>query len=108
MALSRRAFLGGLAGVAGSAALAAVVLEQGRGGSAPAPPAGPATTTAAATATLAAGHGTLVVVTLYGGNDGLNTVVPVGDPAYARLRGDLAVDATKALPLADGLALAPE
>ena len=24
--------------------------------------------------------GVLVLVTLYGGNDGLNTVVPVGDP----------------------------
>jgi uncharacterized protein (DUF1501 family) len=128
MALSRRAFLSGLAGVAGSAALAAVVLEQGRDGSSPAssPTTGagptsrrttaPATTTAGAPATsslpaagtLAAGTGTLVLVTLYGGNDGLNTVVPVGDPAYAKLRGDLAVDPTRTLPLADGLAFAPE
>ncbi len=114
MALSRRAFLGGLAGVAGSAALAAVAIEHqasGAGGPAPAPPPGPAPSSTSAVApvgrTLASGQGTLVVVTLYGGNDGLNTVVPVGDPAYAKLRGDLAVDPATTLPLADGLALAP-
>ena len=28
------------------------------------------------------GAGVLVMVTLYGGNDGLNTVVPAADPAY--------------------------
>jgi uncharacterized protein (DUF1501 family) len=51
--------------------------------------------------------GTLVLVTLYGGNDGLDTVVPVADPAYAKARGTLAVSAHDALPLADGLALHP-
>ena len=34
--------------------------------------------------------GVLVVVTLYGGNDGLNTVVPAADPAYQKARPDLA------------------
>jgi len=34
---------------------------------------------------------TLVVVELAGGNDGLNTVVPYADPAYARLRPTLGV-----------------
>jgi uncharacterized protein (DUF1501 family) len=32
----------------------------------------------------------LVVITLYGGNDGLNTVVPAADPAYQKARPDLA------------------
>ena len=36
--------------------------------------------------------GTLVLVTLYGGNDALNTVVPIGDARYAAQRGDLAFD----------------
>jgi uncharacterized protein (DUF1501 family) len=54
------------------------------------------------------GQGIVVLVTLYGGNDGLSTVAPVADPAYARLRGALALDPAKALPLDDGLALAPE
>ena len=35
----------------------------------------------------------LVVVQLGGGNDGLNTVVPYGDPAYFRARNNLAIAA---------------
>jgi uncharacterized protein (DUF1501 family) len=54
-----------------------------------------------------AGGGVLVVVTLYGGNDGLNTVIPVDDPAYRAARPDLAYTAQETLPLADGLALHP-
>ena len=49
----------------------------------------------------------LVVLQLGGGNDGLNTVIPVGDPAYARARPSLAIDAASALPLGEGLALNP-
>lgn len=49
----------------------------------------------------------LVVITLYGGNDGLNTVIPVGDSAYAGLRGPLAIDPATTHPLADGYALHP-
>lgn len=37
-----------------------------------------------------------------GAADGLNTVIPVADPAYARLRGALAIDPGAATPL-DGL-----
>src|SRR2546423_15698207 len=33
----------------------------------------------------------LVLVALRGGNDGINTVVPFGDPLYARLRPRLAI-----------------
>jgi uncharacterized protein (DUF1501 family) len=52
-----------------------------------------------------AGGGNLVLLTLYGGNDGLNTVIPYEDPAYAPARGPLAVDASSVLALADGFGL---
>lgn len=47
----------------------------------------------------------LVVVTLYGGNDGLNTVVPFQDPIYRSLRPQLAYKENEVLPIGDGLAL---
>ncbi|HEY8790125.1 MAG TPA: DUF1501 domain-containing protein [Actinopolymorphaceae bacterium] len=49
----------------------------------------------------------LVVVTLYGGNDGLNTVVPAGDKAYQSARPDLAYQPNEVLDLGDGLGLNP-
>jgi uncharacterized protein (DUF1501 family) len=49
----------------------------------------------------------LVVLTLYGGNDGLNTVVPYQDPAYASARGSLALDPSTVLPLGDGFGFHP-
>jgi uncharacterized protein (DUF1501 family) len=61
----------------------------------------------AATQQPLAGGGVLVVVTLYGGNDGLNTVIPVADPAYQAARTGLAYTAAETLPLSDGLALHP-
>lgn len=60
---------------------------------------------------LAAGTGvdtalrSLVVVHLAGGNDGLNTVAPVADPNYKRLRPALALSAADTLPIDRGLAL---
>ncbi|MCC7076750.1 MAG: DUF1501 domain-containing protein [Acidimicrobiia bacterium] len=50
----------------------------------------------------------LVVVTLTGGNDGLNTIVPVGDSDYAGLRRDLAVPADTTFAIGEGFALAPQ
>ncbi|AGL16912.1 DUF1501 domain-containing protein [Actinoplanes sp. N902-109] len=50
---------------------------------------------------------TLVLVTLYGGNDGLNTVIPYADPAYAKARPALAYPADKVLKLDDEFALNP-
>ncbi|MDN5762316.1 MAG: DUF1501 domain-containing protein [Microlunatus sp.] len=47
------------------------------------------------------------MVTLYGGNDGLNTVVPAGNPAYARARAELAYRPDDVLDLGDGLGLNP-
>lgn len=50
----------------------------------------------------------LVVVRLGGGNDGLNTVAPVEDDVYRRLRPSLALTKAEALPLGrHGLALHP-
>ncbi len=47
----------------------------------------------------------LVLITLYGGNDGLNTVVPVNDPIYQDLRPGIAYTEGDVLPLGDGLFL---
>jgi uncharacterized protein (DUF1501 family) len=50
---------------------------------------------------------TLVLVTLYGGNDGLNTVIPYADPAYAAARPTLAYPGDKVLRLDDAFGLNP-
>ncbi|MEO3924799.1 DUF1501 domain-containing protein [Micromonosporaceae bacterium B7E4] len=50
----------------------------------------------------------LVLVTLYGGNDGLNTVIPYADRRYHGLRPELAYPAEKVLPLDDALGLNPK
>lgn len=60
---------------------------------------------AASASPLPLGTPILVIVTLYGGNDGLNTVVPYQDPAYATLRPGLSLTEAQVLPLGQGLAL---
>jgi uncharacterized protein (DUF1501 family) len=50
---------------------------------------------------------TLVLITLYGGNDGLATVVPYGDPAYKQARGELAYTDEQVLRLDDTMGLNP-
>ena len=96
--ISRRRFL------AGGAALAAAGACSAPGATPKA--VGPAVELAGRSAGTA-GPGPLVLVTLTGGNDALNTVVPVGDPRYAELRGELAIDPAEALPLDAGFALHP-
>jgi len=49
----------------------------------------------------------LVLVELKGGNDGLNTVVPLADPAYRRLRPRIAVARDSLLAVSDAAGLHP-
>jgi uncharacterized protein (DUF1501 family) len=54
-----------------------------------------------------AGAKTLVVVTLYGGNDGLATVIPYADPAYHDARPGLSYSPDEVLKLDDSTGLNP-
>jgi uncharacterized protein (DUF1501 family) len=54
-----------------------------------------------------AGVRTLVVVNLQGGNDGLNTLVPYGDPSYYRVRPTINVPAGEVLRIDSELGLNP-
>ncbi|GAB4093841.1 DUF1501 domain-containing protein [Flaviaesturariibacter terrae] len=54
-----------------------------------------------------AGNKVVVVLQLSGGNDGLNTVVPVRNDIYYRTRPKLAIDRAKALSLSDDAGLHP-
>ncbi len=49
----------------------------------------------------------LIVLQLSGGNDGINTLVPFGDPNYARLRPTLGFAVSDVLPLTDSVGLNP-
>ena len=52
--------------------------------------------------------GILVVIGMYGGNDGLNTVVPINDGLYYDQHGSLAVPAGSTLPLDANSGLHPD
>ena len=54
-----------------------------------------------------AGNKVLVVLQLSGGNDGLNTVIPVRNDIYYRSRPHLGISRTSALPLSDEASLHP-
>lgn len=56
---------------------------------------------------LAKGSGILVLVTMYGGNDGINTLVPYADPTYHQSRPELAYAASDVLHLDSELGLNP-
>ncbi len=62
---------------------------------------------AAHTTPLPAGSGILVVLTLYGGNDGINTVIPYADNAYHDARPELSYRPEEVLHLDDTLGLNP-
>src|SRR6516162_7134753 len=49
----------------------------------------------------------LVVLQLSGGNDGINTVIPFGDPQYNTLRPSLGFGASDVLHLSDSVGLNP-
>jgi len=94
--LTRRRFLlasgvvGGAALLAGSAGVTWTELER-RAQSDPLP----------------TGSSILVLVTLYGGNDGVNTLIPYADPAYHDARPELAYAPADVLHLDDRLGLNP-
>ncbi|HEY5266552.1 MAG TPA: DUF1501 domain-containing protein [Acidimicrobiales bacterium] len=60
---------------------------------------------AASTSPLPPSTPILVLVTLYGGNDGLNTVVPFTDPTYHSARSNIALSSSQVLPITSTLAL---
>jgi len=88
--LSRRKFLQLTAGAAGSVALGLSMEDVAR---------------ASTLRPLPAGTPILVIVTLYGGNDGLNTLVPYKDSTDYSLRPDIAFNESEVLPLGEGLGL---
>jgi uncharacterized protein (DUF1501 family) len=57
--------------------------------------------------TPADGHRILVLLELSGGNDGLNTVIPYGDPAYYQARPGIGIPRANVLKLDDHLGLHP-
>lgn len=104
MTITRRHFV---AGALGTGALAAAGgLTIGRS------PLGRLIGTTASTSATSHSHidptkAVLVLVTMYGGNDGLNMVVPASDGTYRGLRGPLALPEDKVLALDGGLSLHP-
>lgn len=99
--LTRREILGGI-GIATAAAVAPAIVGRGNRANAAS-----ATRTQAVAAPRTPGQGVLVLLTLYGGNDGLNTIVPTADATYAAGRGSLAIPPTSTLRLDDRYGLHP-
>lgn len=102
--LTRRRFLQGASALGAAAALGACAggrtdaADERRPTAPPAPGPAPAPPRSDAT---------LVVVTLYGGNDALNTVAPIQDPTYRSLRSGLALDPVTVHDIGEGFALHP-
>jgi uncharacterized protein (DUF1501 family) len=94
--INRRKFLIAGAGVGAAGLLAGVVATTL-----------PEMLDAARDRPLPKGSGILVIVTLYGGNDGINTVIPYTNNAYHDARPDLAYAPEEVLPLDGQFALNP-
>jgi uncharacterized protein (DUF1501 family) len=107
MPLDRRQFLLGAAGAAAAGA-AGLTLAKHPWAASDAPAASPGSPAGAApTPAGAATAGILVVATLYGGNDGLNTLIPYETGQYLGGRADLGYKPEEVIALSDGLALHP-
>jgi uncharacterized protein (DUF1501 family) len=106
MPLSRREFLLGGLGAAGAGAAGLLVSRHGSAAQPAARPGAPGAATPAGV-TGSGTDGILVLLTLYGGNDGLNTVIPYQDGSYLGGRRTLGYQPDQVLPLTDGLALHP-
>lgn len=89
-AASRRRFLQAAAAAGGAAMLPLGLAEM-----------------AAAASPLANNQGVLVIVNMEGGNDGLNTVVPINNGAYYDLRRSTAIQPSAALPISSDRGLHP-
>ena len=100
--LSRRQFLIGAAGAGAAGAVGLTLARHGRG--TPQRQAKPVAGPVGASATA---PGILVLLTLYGGNDGLNTVIPYQDGSYLGGRAQLGYQPEEVIPLTDGFALHP-
>src|SRR4051812_22247360 len=110
MTLQRRDFLKrGVGLVAASMVVPAFLAETARVLEIGAPVASAQTGTGSAAGS-AAGSSRgkiLVVVLLAGGNDGINTVIPYGDPLYHQNRPSLAIPREQVLRLDDNVGLSP-
>jgi len=96
---TRRDFLGGSIGVGAAGALHTAVGPApllARAVKAPASQAVATTTKTAAARPVSWRDRTLVLCTLYGGNDGLNTVIPYENSIYKSTRGGVAIGAGQA------------
>jgi len=99
---TRRDFLGGSIGVGAAGALHSAVGQApllARAAKAPASQAAATTTTTAATRSVTWRDRALVLCTLYGGNDGLNTVVPYESSNYRSLRAGVTIGEGQAQPI---------
>jgi uncharacterized protein (DUF1501 family) len=94
--MNRRQFMAGAVGVAAVAVTSGskVRILNGK-------------TPAAVAAKTPSASSVVVFCTLYGGNDGLNTVVPIDDPAYIARRGNIAIAPQELLALGSGFGLNP-
>ncbi len=90
---TRRKFLMAAAAAGGTAAAASLIPDAWRQAWA-APPIG-------------ARDGILILIGMYGGNDGMNTVIPTANSEYYAKRGAVAIQPATALPVAAGVGLNP-
>lgn len=88
-ALSRRRFLQAAAATAGAATLSPMLGELAEAGA------------------LGANDRILVLVMMGGGNDSLNTIVPINNSTYYNLRGSMAIPGNTTLPIGGGFGLHP-
>ena len=105
--LSRRQFVAGATGIGIAGAATVAVAAHPFGRSAARAMAKPKAEAEAQPAPTLKAGGTLVLVALYGGNDGENTVIPYSDPAYLAGRPDLGYQPNEVIALDHDLGLHP-